>query len=613
VRYAYDLDRHLTGVSYADTHGSGFNYSYEDPYDRHNLTEKRDKSNHVLNQWAYDGQDRCVSNFDPRGRGVAIEYVSDTLLRATDVYGEIRSYTITPSAGRKRVRAMTGKALASYAASNARRWDYDNELHLIEIEYGGGTINRLANFDERGNPQTVTLAAGSAEERTIAYTYHPDMHVPLTRTEQSVLGTGNQVKVTIWDYDDPSPGDNPALFNQNPTGLPFRVIQRGFTKDPYGSIVAYEYTTALSYNAKGQVLAVDGPLPGPADTTEYGYTAAFDLATITRPLIGLARLAQHDAAGFPGELTDVNGQVQRFTYDGRGRLTEVFYPADGSTRSTLYNQAGLVESTLDEDQVSAEYIYEPAYGRLAQTLDHQGNHIDYGYDTQGKLTSMIYRDPQNSQTRVKQWSYEHPTYPGLLWKEIQANGSFTEYAYDDAENISAVTDPDLDITAYGYDALHRLRTVTEPGAVQTLYAYNRHGKLASVTDGKNHHTDYTYDDMGRLVESVSPDAGATRYLYDAAGNLLSKTDARGVRVDYDYDDLNRPTSVSFPAHDGHPAYGIDYAYDQELYGRGRLTEIVDPSGRTALHYNARGRLTQKNVTLLIFFRGSSRGAGECRT
>jgi YD repeat-containing protein len=114
------------------------------------------------------------------------------------------------------------------------------------------------------------------------------------------------------------------------------------------------------------------------DTTHCAHTTFFDLQSITRPLIGLTRLAQHDGAGFPGELTDVNGQVQRFTYDGRGRLTEVFYPADGSTRSTLYNQAGLVESTLDEDQVSAEYTYEPVYGRLAiegkATRSNRGRH-----------------------------------------------------------------------------------------------------------------------------------------------------------------------------------------------------------------------------------------------
>ena len=108
---------------------------------------------------------------------------------------------------------------------------------------------------------------------------------------------------------------------------------------------------------------------------------------------------------------------------------------------------------------------------------------------------------------------------------------------------------------------------------------------------------YVYDDMGRLVESVSPDAGMTRYLYDEAGNPVSKTDARGIQVDYHYDNLNRPISVSYPDYNALAGFDVLYTYDQGTDGIGRLTGIVDSSGETTFTYNARGRLTHKNVTM----------------
>jgi hypothetical protein len=60
----------------------------------------------------------------------------------------------------------------------------------------------------------------------------------------------------------------------------------------------------------------------------------------------------------------VNDQEQRVTHDGRGRLTEVFYQANGSTQETRHNLAGLVQSSSDEDNVTRSYTYEPLYGRM---------------------------------------------------------------------------------------------------------------------------------------------------------------------------------------------------------------------------------------------------------
>jgi RHS repeat-associated protein len=586
ITYGYDGNSNLTSVTYAD--GSGFSYSYTDPNDIHNMTEKRDKENHLLKTWAYDALDRGINNFCVQGKGVSVSYVSESRVDVTDAYNTLRAYTLGMLDGRKRVTAMTGIGSAPYSVGNAIRWVYDEEMRLIEVEYAGGTINQYQDYDERGNPGTVTLAVGTPEERTFTYTYHPDMNVPLSRTEVSVLGTGN--KVSIWDYDN----DYNAAPNEDPTGLLCRIIEQGFTKDTGTNIIPYEYITTFTYNGKGQVLSIDGPLPGNGDTTALSYdTPTGDLVSITRPLIGNTNFSNYDAAGQVGRVTDVNGQSKDFSYDGRGRITTITNNADGSSTGIAYNMAGQPVSRTDEDGVLRGFNYDATYGRLIRTTDHEGNYIAYDYDTQGNRIEKSYHDPSDTRTNWKRYSHQQPDIPGKLWKEINNDGTFTEYGYDGKGNVNSVTDPNGHNTGYLYDPLNRLAEVSQPGNLITSYFYDIHGNLTSVIDAEEHETIYQYDDMGRVVSTTSPDTGTVTYVYDEAGNLVSKTDAKGITVAYAYDTLNRLTAVHFPD----STQDITYTYDVGTYGKGRRTGMTDPSGSMTFTYDARGRLVEKTSTI----------------
>jgi YD repeat-containing protein len=110
--------------------------------------------------------------------------------------------------------------LAPYSNNTAVEWVYDNQMNVTEIESAGGTVTQYLNYDERGNPGTVTLALGESEERVINFTYHPFINTPLTRTEPSVLYQPGGLKETIWDYDD----DYNSIPNENPTANVSRII-----------------------------------------------------------------------------------------------------------------------------------------------------------------------------------------------------------------------------------------------------------------------------------------------------------------------------------------------------------------------------------------------------
>ena len=595
ITFGYDAHQNLTSVTYAD--GTGFTYSYTDPNDNHNLTEKRNAANHLLGSWSYDSQDRCSTQSNPDGTDVSVAYVSASQVNVTDAYGTIRTYTISEISGQRRVTARQGLAAAPYDGNNLVRWQYDTQLNLVEIETAGGTIHQYQNYDARGNPGTVILAAGQPEERTLTYTFHPEMNVPLTRSEPSVLGSGD--KITIWDYDD----DYDATANENPVNLPSRVIERGFTKDASDATVSYEYATTLTYNSKGQVESIDGSLAGPSDTTQFAYaTTTGNLLSITRPLIGSTNFANYDAAGQVGRLTDVNSQSENISYDGRGRITGVTHESDASIRSVSYNTAGPPEITTDEDGVTKSYEYDTS-GRLYRVYDTDDNYIEHVYDAQGNLKERHTYNTGGTRTARKRWSYQHPTFPGKLWSEIKAGTSdeinidlydlYAYYDYDSEGNVASVTDFNNNITAYEYDSFNRLITVSQPGGIFTSYEYDAHGNLESVRDAKNHETVYIYDDQGRVVTTTSPDTGTETYLYDASGNLVQKTDAKNITVNYDYDALNRLTHVRFPD----SSQDITYTYDAGVLGKGRRTGMTDPAGVGVFEYDNRGRLIGKDRTI----------------
>jgi RHS repeat-associated protein len=586
VTYGYDANQNLTSMTYADH--SGFTYTYTDPNDVHNLTENRDNAGHLLNTWAYDDQDRATDNFSLQGKGVSINYVNETQVDVTDAYSTLRTHTIGDINGRKRVSAISGAIPggAPYSNSNAVSWIYDTSMRPTEVEYAGGTIIKYLDYDAKGNPGTIKLAYNTPEERIITYTYHPDMNTPLTRIEASVLGSGT--KETIWDYDN----DYDPVPNEEPTNLLSRIIEKGFTKDISGNIIPYEYITTFTHNSRGQVLSINGPLPGNGDTTSFTYDQTTgNLLSITRPLIGATSFSNYDAAGQVGLATDINNQSKGFTYDGRGRVTLITNNTDGSTNSVIYNTAGLPVSRTDEDGVIKSFLYDTLYGRLVRTTDHVGNYISYDYDLQGNMIEKSYHDHSDSRTNWKRYTYQDPAHnmPGKLYKEINPDNTFTKYGYDSEGNVASVTDPNNNIASYEYDPFNRLITVTQPGNAVTSYSYDAHSNLKSVTDAESHTTTYEYDDMGRLLSTTSPDTGTVTYVYDEAGNPLSKTDAKGITVGYEYDLLNRLTDLNFPDF----TQDITYIYDTGANGMGRHTGMIDPSGSMTFGYDTRGRLIEK--------------------
>ena len=578
VIYGYDGRGNLTSVTYGD--GSGFYYSYEDPHDGHNLTEKRDRMRHLLSSWNYDDQDRAVGNVSRTGGGLTIDYTGYNAAQVSDTYGRTRDLGFSVLKGR---RLFKQGDVCSSCRNYAIRMDYSMDSRLSEVELSNGRIDRFEDLDSRGNAQTIIKAWGAPEEKIVTRTYHPRLNTVLSETVKSVLGSGD--RVTIWDYDN----DGNSVPNENPTLFPWRKIERGFTMDQSGNTVPYEYITTYAYNENGQILSVDGPRPGDQDKVTFTYYSNGDLNTITEPLLGATTFSNYDRAGRPGKIVDPNGRVTEYTYDARGRVAVKSTLSGSGTAvyKSYYNCAGELSREVDPEKRVTNYGYDNLYGRLATVIDPAGDSVEHEYDGEGNVIEKIYRRAGASQASYRvRYNFHHPDHPGRLWKVINPDETCTEYGYDQVGNVKWIRDANQGTTFYDYDLRGRLISVTQPEGVVTNYVYDSQDNLTRIIDANGNVTHYQYDDLGRIVIVQSPDTNTTIYAYDEAGNLTSKRDADGNTTAYDYDLLNRPTSVRYVD----SKQDVSFTYDDGENGKGKLTGVIDQSGDYSYFYDELGNL-----------------------
>ena len=131
-------------------------------------------------------------------------------------------------------------------------------------------------------------------------------------------------------------------------------------------------TIAKTYDPVGNVIAVDGPLPGPADTTRYSFDAARQLLTEVRP----------DPDG-TGPLLNL---AARRAYDDAGSLVKVEYgtvnsPSDSGFVSFIVLQT----NDITYDQMSRKASDSLSGGGAINTL------TQYSYDSGGRLECTAQR------------------------------------------------------------------------------------------------------------------------------------------------------------------------------------------------------------------------------
>ncbi|HLA73081.1 MAG TPA: RHS repeat-associated core domain-containing protein [Steroidobacteraceae bacterium] len=321
-------------------------------------------------------------------------------------------------------------------------------------------------------------------------------------------------------------------------------------------------TITKTYDSVGNVIAIDGPLAGSADTTRFVYNLARELVATMSP--------------DPDQGGSLNVRVTRTTYDNDGLATL-------AEQGTAINQSDAALATMTVIRQTS-IVYDSAGRKVRESVSAAGVTqlvTQFSYNLAGRLECTAVR--------------MNPAAFGSLPASACALGT------------AGIHGPDR-ITRAVYDAAGQVLKVQNAylTSLQMDYStstYNLNGTRASIADAKSNLTTYQYDGFDRLSKSIYPMPGSgstpssTDYeqiTYNNGSLVVQRRLRDGQLVSYTYDALGRKTMVNLPATSGSMNPDVTYAYDN----LGELTSATDTAGaQISYTYDGLGRkLSEGNGT-----------------
>jgi RHS repeat-associated protein len=326
-------------------------------------------------------------------------------------------------------------------------------------------------------------------------------------------------------------------------------------------------TTSRTYDHVGNVVSIDGPAPGTADTTRQVYDRLRRLVATMGP--------DPDGAGalpVPVTRTAYNG-------DNQPSLIESGTAADRSDSAlAAMSVHQYVSISYDSSGRKQKEVSVAVAGAVTHAV------TQYGYDARNRLEC----------TAVRMNPAQFGSLPASACT-LGAEGSFgpdriTRHVYDHAGQLVQVQ-----------------RAVGTP--LQQNYAgygYSLNGRRTSVTDANNNRAELRYDGHDRQVRWVFPSRTAPgtvhegdyeAYGYDLAGNRISLTKRDGTTIAASYDALGRATARIVPVPGSEATdYSVHYGYD--LGGRQLYARFTSASGAGITNaYDGLGRLSSSTTNM----------------
>ncbi|MBA3404530.1 MAG: RHS repeat-associated core domain-containing protein, partial [Gemmatimonadaceae bacterium] len=410
------------------------------------------------------------------------------------------------------------------------------------------------------------------------------------------------------------------------------------TLDSSGNTAELTYTTDYSYDTKGRLTQINGPLSGsddvtifeywntPSDPLTHGFVQNFKRKKDATNFVTQSSLA-FDFWGNPTAITDADGTVScQFFSAERGYLAQ-----------RREQMAGQTDCTPDAADLVTTYARDTAL-RLTYHRRPDGSCMFYEYDARGRLSKTKRRDDCFEPSGGDRQEYTYSD-DGLLTKieTFDAGGAVSkrqELTYFDSRRLEKIINPvnTAKWTGLTYEARGLLDNVVaadgSSNLSKTQWGYNADGRVTSekrytagtsfdtwnllfdwignqqqVIDGDSKVTTSMRDDLGRVVKLTSPDLGGfpTLRVFDAASRLTTVKETfggAGVRTHtFTFDYLGRPLDDDYHGTCTNTATGAQVnvpdivRYYDTLAGRSTC-----PSGTSCS--NLGGRLAHVKVKLM---------------
>lgn len=357
-------------------------------------------------------------------------------------------------------------------------------------------------------------------------------------------------------------------------------------------------------------------------------------------------------AGRLESIVDRNGNATTLSYDEAGRLKAITDPA-GRQIALAYNEGGQVKSAEDPMGHVVKYAYEGGNLTSVTMPGEEGPRWQFKYDASHRITTLI--DGRGGKTtneydgsnRVvsqtdpagRTLAFEYNSFHTKITNK--ATGAVTDewftsdneplsitrgygtavattetFSYNDAGQITAVTDGNGHMTTYGYDAEGN-QTSEKDAAGETKWIYNATHDIVSMTTARGETTtierdpngnvesisrpgpekttqtySFSFDKYGQLEDITDPLKRTWTFAYDEQGDRISEGDSLGNTQTFVYDESSRLISTVTPLGNVEGAKPAEYEIMIERDLQGRPLKVVDPLGRTTEYvYDGNGNLT----------------------
>ena len=243
----------------------------------------------------------------------------------------------------------------------------------------------------------------------------------------------------------------------------------------------------------------------------------------------------------------------------------------------VYDENGkTISKTIDSNLNSKVYNISDS-GKLNSITDSRNNIINYNYDSEGKIVSIVNGDKSlnylyNGKTlsRISQMARNY----NLIYNEflklqtikIGDNIIILTNTYDDNNgNLLSTTFGNNQNISYQYDDFNRIKTITLADEVYN-FEYDSHGNLGKIISN-NSEIKYTYD-MSNRIHKCDNGEFISKYMYDLNDNIIAKKYKIG---------------------------NSEYSVLNTLDNDDTLLKAIIENNEFNYNYDSIGRLTNKNI------------------